>query len=204
MRHSHSKYSQQKTVTQTATWWSMALVLGAVAAVMTPAILLAASGGGMGAGFESGFDSVLHGIESRYDVRATKIPFMGLVSLIAGHATKGGVRGLHVAEIENFKGHVDGAELNALVAERVGPGWKRMVRETSRSGEEQSLIFVKPEGSRIGMLVVDLDHRELDLVQMSLDPDKLSEEISNHHHGVNRDGDDGNKDKSDAEDDGAE
>ena len=194
MRHSHTNYSQDKT----ATWWSMALVLGVVAAVMTPAIMLAA-----GAGIGSGFDSVLHGIESRYDVHATKIPFMGLVSLIAGHATKGGVRGLHVAEIENFKGHVDGAELNALVAERVGPGWKRMVRETSKSGEEQSLIFVKPEGSRIGMLVVDLDHNELDLVQMSLDPDKLSEQIANHHHREHHD-DDAKPKKAAAEDDGAE
>jgi hypothetical protein len=132
---------------------------------------------------------------------------MGLVSLIAGHATGGGVKSLHVAEIENFKGHVDGAELNALVAERVGPGWKRMVRETSKSGEEQSLIYVKPEGSRIGMLVVDLDHHDLNLVQMSLDPNKLSEEIMNHHHGVDHDGDDSKQDKADSdksEDGGAE
>ena len=203
MRHSNSHNSMDKT----ATWWSGALVLGAVVAVMTPAILLAASGGGMGAGFGTGFDSVLSGIESRYNVRATKIPFMGLVSMIAGHATKGGVKGLHVAEIENFKGHVDGAELNAIVAERVGPGWKRMVRETSRTGDEQSLIYVKPEGSRIGMLVVDLDHHELDLVQMSLDPNKLSEEIMNHHHGVDHDGDNSKQDKASSDssnEDGAE
>jgi hypothetical protein len=181
----------------------MALVLGVVVAVMTPAILLAASGGGMG----SGFDSVLSGIESRYGAHATKIPFMGLVSLIAGHATKGGVRGLHVAEIENLKGHVDGSELNALVAERVGPGWKRMVRETSRTGDEQSLIYVKPEGSRIGMLVVELDHHDLNLVQMSIDPDKLSDEIMSHHHGGDHDGDDASKDKADSgksDEDGAE
>jgi hypothetical protein len=194
MRHSRTLESLDRT----ATWWSAALVLGTIAAAMTPAILLAASGSG------SGFDSVLHGIESRYNVHATKIPFMGLVSLIAGHATGGGVKSLHVAEIENFKGHVDGAELNALVAERVGPGWKRMVRETSKSGEEQSLIYVKPEGSRIGMLVVDLDHQELDLVQMSLNPDKLSEEISNHHHGGRHDADDAKHDKTAADDDGAE
>jgi hypothetical protein len=194
MRHSRTLESLDRT----ATWWSAALVLGTIAAAMTPAILLAASGSG------SGFDSVLHGIESRYNVHATKIPFMGLVSLIAGHATGGGVKSLHVAEIENFKGHVDGAELNALVAERVGPGWKRMVRETSKSGEEQSLIYVKPEGSRIGMLVVDLDHHDLNLVQMSLNPDKLSEEISHHHHGDRHDDDDAKQDKSEAEDDGAE
>jgi hypothetical protein len=189
---------QTATLDRSATWWSAALVLLGILAVMTPAILLAAGGAG------SGFDAVVQGIESRYGAHATKIPFMGLVSLIAGRATHGGVKGVHVAEIENLKGPVDGAELNALVAKHVGPGWKRIVRETNRSGEEQSLIYVKPDGSRIAMLVVDLDHHEMDVVQVSLNPDKLSEEIAHHHHGEHRDADDAKQDKNPAEDDGAE
>ena len=134
------------------TWFAL-LVAAGLAAVMTPMILLAAGGGG------GGFDAVVHGIESRYGVHATRIPFMGLVSGIAGIATHGGVRGLHVAEIEHFDGPVDGAELNALVEERVGKGWQRMIRDTSKSGEE-TLIYVKPDGNRMGLLVVDLDRSE--------------------------------------------
>jgi len=143
---------------------------------MTPAILLAASGSG------GGFDEVVRGIESRYHVHANKIPFLGLISLVAAHATHGGVHSVHVAEIEHMEGPVDGAELNALVAEHVGPGWQRIVRDTNRSGDEQSLIYVKPQGSRLGMLVVDLDHKEMDVVEVSINPDKLSDEISEHRH----------------------
>jgi hypothetical protein len=168
------------------TWWSTALVLGGIAAALTPAILAAADGGGFG--------SVVQGIESRYHVHATKIPFLGLMSLVASHATHGGVRGIHVAEIDHLDGPVDGAELNALVAQRVGPGWQRIVRDTSRSGLDQDLIYIKPEGNRLGMLVVDLDHKEMDVVEISIDPNKLSEEITEHRHSRSGDSD---EDKSD-------
>jgi len=175
-----------------ATWWSAALVLGGITAAMTPAILLAAGGAGVG------FDAVVRGIESRYHAHANKIPFMGLISLVAGHATHGGVRGIHIAEIEHLDGPVDGTELNALVAAHMGAGWQRIVRDTSRSGDEQSLIYVKPEGDRLGMLVVDLDHKEMNVVQISINPGKLSDEIGEHRHG--RDSDD-SEDKSDGKQD---
>ena len=118
-----------------ATAWSMVLVPLGIAAIMTPAIMLAASGSGQG------FDSVVNSIESRYHAHATKIPFMGLISGIAGIATHGGVRGLHVAEFEDFRGDgdgVDGAEFNALVEKHVGGGWsgwfaRRAARAESRA-----------------------------------------------------------------------
>jgi hypothetical protein len=162
------------------TVWSAALIPLGLAAVMTPAIMLAASGSGQG------FDAVVNSIESRYHVHATRIPFMSLISGIAGLSTHGGVRGLHVAEFEDFRGDgdtpVDGAEFNALIEKHVGPGWQRMIRETSRAGGEQSLIYVRAEGDHVGMLVVDLDKHELDVVQMSMNPDQLMHEVSKHHH----------------------
>ena len=165
------------------TLWSAVLIPLGIVAVMTPAIMLAASGSGQG------FDAIVGSIESRYHAHATKIPFMGLISGIAGIATHGGVHGLHVAEFENFhdftRGEgegVDGAEFNALVEKHVGPGWQRMIRETSRNGGEQSLIYIRPEGNHLGMLVVDLSGHDLDVVQMSMNPDQLMQEVSKHHH----------------------
>ena len=161
------------------------LVLAGLAAVMTPAFLLAAGGTGQG------FDAIVHGIEERYHVHATRIPFMSLVSGIAGVATHGGVRGLHVAEFDHFRADtdvpVDGAEFNALIEKHVGPGWERIVRETSRNGGDQSFIYVRPEGEHMGMLVVDLDSHELNVVQMSINPDQLTKELSDHHNKVHQD-----------------
>lgn len=147
-------------------------------ALAVPVAVLAGSG-------EGGFDGVVHSIESRYGVRATHIPFLGLISMVSKRATHGGVGSLHVAEIENFHETVDGDELNTMVKEKLGAGWERMIRETSKQGKEQTLVFTHAEGERTGLFVVDLDGNEMDVVQVSVDPQHLDEDIGKygkHHH----------------------
>jgi hypothetical protein len=147
-------------------------------------VLLAVPVAVLAGGGEGGFDGVVRSIESRYHVRATRIPFLGLISLVSRKATHGAVGGLHVAEIEQFTEPVDGEELNRMVEEKLGSGWERMVRETNRRGHEQTLIFIHPEGDRMGMFVVDLDGNEMDVVQVSVDPKHRDDDIGHysHHH----------------------
>ena len=155
--------------------------------LMIPMAVLAGSG--------SGFDGVVTELEHHYNTHATRIPFLGLISLVAHKATSGGVSGLHVAEFENFTAQVDGDQLNNIVAEKLGSGWSRMIRDTSKHGGEQTLIFTRPEGNRMGMFIVDLDGSEMDVVQISVDPDHLSESIGKYDH---HDGDNGS-DNDDSE-----
>jgi hypothetical protein len=143
----------------------------------------------LAAGGEHGFDGVVRSIESRYHVHATRIPFMGLISLVARKSTAGGVSGLHVAEIEDFKEAVNSDELNQMVEEKLGSGWERMIRETSRNGKDQTLIFSRPEGDRMGLFVLDLDGSEMDVVQVSVDPKHLNENLGKYEHHHNDDGD---------------
>ena len=133
-------------------------------------------------GAEGGFEGVVHSIEGRYHVRATHIPFLGLVSLISSKATHGGVSRLHVAEFDQFSQPVDPNELNRMVEEKLGAGWERMIRETSRKGLDQTLIFIHPEGERMGMFVVDLDGNEMDVVELSVDPKHLDEDLGRYRH----------------------
>jgi hypothetical protein len=152
-------------------------------ALAVPVAVLA--GGGQG-----GFDGVVHSIESRYHVRATRIPFLGLISFVSRRASHGAVGGIHVAEFESFTEEVDGDELNRMVEEKLGSGWERMIRETSRKGNEQTLIFIHPEGERMGMFLVDLDGNEMDVVQVSVDPKHLDDDIGqyrHHHHDGDKD-----------------
>jgi hypothetical protein len=144
-------------------------------ALLVPVVVLAGSG-------ESEFDSVVHSIESKYHVRANRIPFLGVVSMISENATQGGVGGLHVADFESFPGPVDGEELNRLVAQKLGAGWGRMIRETSSKGNEQTLIFVHPGEKRMGLFIVDLDKNELNVVELSVDPRHLKESLDRYQH----------------------
>ena len=152
--------------------WLIPIVL---IALMVPVGVLAGSG-------EGGFDSVVHSIEARYHVRATRIPFLGLVNLVSRKATHGGVGGLHIAEFDSFTEKVDGDELNTMVEEKLGSGWERIIRETSKQGEEQTLIFIHPKGERMGLFVLDLNGREMDVVQVSVDPNHLDDDIGRYRH----------------------
>ena len=164
----------------------------AFVALAIPAAVLAGSG-------QTGFNGVVNTIESRYHVHATRIPFMGLISLVSKKATHGGVGSLHVAEFDSFTEQVDGNELNSLVEEKLGQGWERMVRETSKQGHEQTLVFIHPEGDRMGMFVVDLEGNEMDVVQLSVDPKHLDDDIGHYSHHHN-DGDNDNDKDSGASD----
>ncbi len=144
-------------------------------------------------GAEGGFNGVVHSIENRYHVRATHIPFMGLVSMISRKATSGGVSNLHIAEFEHFDAPMDGDELNKLVERKLGEGWERIIRETSRGGAEQTLIFIHPEGQRMGLFVLDADGHELNVVQVSVDPDHLNENLGHYGHHRHHDMDDENE-----------
>ncbi len=154
--------------------------------VVVPWVALAAGG-------EGGFDGVVSSIEGRYHVRATRIPFMGLASLVAGTATHGGVAGVRLAEFEHFSAPVDGEELNRTVEQKLGQGWERMIRETSRHGNEQTLIFAHPEGKRMGLFILDLDGNEMDVVQVSVDPQRLKDTVGKYEH-RGQDGDGNNSD----------
>lgn len=152
--------------------------------LLVPVAVLAGGSGG-------GFNSVIGSIEARYNVRATRVPLLGLVSFMARGASHGGVANLHVAEFENFNVPVDGSDLDSLVTGKLGPEWQLVIRETSRRGQgEQSLIYMRPEGSRMGLFIVDHDGGELDVVQLSVDPDHLNDSITRYSHH-----EDGGKDK---------
>jgi len=146
-------------------------------ALAVPVVVLAS-------GAEGGFDGVVSSIESRYHVHAQRIPFLGLISFISHKATNGGVNGMHVAEIDDFRADVDGEELNKMVEQKLGAEWERVIRETSRKGNSQTLVYMHPEGPRMGLFVLDLDGQELDVVQVSVDPKHLNESLGKyeHHH----------------------
>jgi hypothetical protein len=166
--------------TATGRWWPRFLIpLGCAALLLLIIVPWIAHAAGAGGG---GFDGVVSSIEHQYHVRATRIPCMGFASLVAGAVTRGGVAGVHVAEFEHFDKAADGEELNRMVEEKLGQGWQRIIRDTSRHGDEQTLIFARSEGKRMALFILDLDGSEMDVVQVSVDPDNLSKTINKYDH----------------------
>ena len=125
------------------------------------------------------FDGLVSGIAQSYDLRATKIPMMSMVSLCARVATHGGVKGLRVVEFDNIKISPGLPDLTSLVHRSLGPEWEPFVQERDRQGESQSVIFVRPAGEAMRMVIADYDHGELDVIRMELSGDALARWMKN-------------------------
>jgi hypothetical protein len=151
-------------------WWITASAM----AVVSPGLVFA--------GNAAGFNRVISAIAMRYHAHAIRIPFLGLASFVAGKPTDGGVNGMRAARFEHFPPDADSDGLTRTVEESLGPDWERIIRDTSRKGGDQTLVFAHPQGNRMGLLVLDLDNHELDVVQVSVDPDHLNETISQYCH----------------------
>jgi hypothetical protein len=154
-----------------------ALPLLATFALM-PAIGCAASG--------HDFDAVVSSVEHRYSVHAQRVPMMGFVSFCARVATAGGVKGMKVAEFDHVTSISDTNELARLVGDSLGSQWQHFVTDRHGNGS-LSVIFVRPEGEAMRMLIADYDHGELDVVRMELNGQQLAHWMNDqeghaHHH----------------------
>jgi hypothetical protein len=125
------------------------------------------------------FDGLVSGIAQSYDLHATKIPMMSMVSLCARVATHGGVKGLRVVEFGNIKISPGLPDLTALVHTSLGSEWEPFVQERDRRGESQSVIFVRPAGEAMRMVIADYDHGELDVIRIELSGDALARWMKN-------------------------
>ena len=131
---------------------------------------------------DSDFDGLVSQVAHSYDAHATKIPLMGVVSLCARVATQGGVKGLRVAEFDHLKAALDEPELTSLLRKNLGPEWQPFINEHNRLEGSRSVIFVRPQGNGLHMLIADYEHGELDLVRMELNGDALAKWM-NHPQG---------------------
>jgi hypothetical protein len=124
------------------------------------------------------FDGLIDQVARSYDAQATRIPLMGMVSLCARVVTRGGVKGLRVAEFDHLKAALDEPELTSLLRKNLGPEWQPFINERNQREGSRSVIFVQPKGTGLRMLIADYDHGELDLVRMELNGDALAKWIS--------------------------
>lgn len=126
------------------------------------------------------FNGVVSAVEHHYSAHAQRI-HMGLISLCAHAATGGGVKGMRIAEFDHLTLTPEGSatankndldQLNDLVTNTLGSNWHRFVTERDADGS-LSLIFVRPDGPAMRMLIADYDHGELDLVRIELNAERM-------------------------------
>jgi len=116
---------------------------------------------------ETGIQTVIKLVEARYSVRHHGVPGLWLARpFMIGS----GVGKLKMAEFTNFRApSEDSVSLKGAVERALGPEWHPFVETWSKSDGEWSVIFTKPNGEGLSMLVVTSEPDDgLTVLQMKL------------------------------------
>lgn len=119
------------------------------------------------------FDALVKSLSTHYAVQPKTVPMMWMVSLCARGMTHGGVRGMRVVQLDSSHEMQDHEGFDEMISEKLGEDWSRTVRQWEAGGEE-SLIYMRAEDKRMELIVVSLNHKELDLVRMTMNPEQLA------------------------------
>jgi hypothetical protein len=122
------------------------------------------------------FDGLVKSLSTHYAVRPKSVPMMWMVSLCARGMTHGGVRGMRVVQLDSSHEMQDRAGFEETVSSKLGEDWSRAIRQWEASGDE-SLIYMRAEDKRMELIIVSLNHKELDLVRMSMNPEQFAKWI---------------------------
>jgi hypothetical protein len=122
------------------------------------------------------FDALVRSLSTRYAVQQKSVPMMWMVSLCARGMTHGGVRGMRVVQLDSSHEMQDRAEFEETVSSKLGEDWSRAIRQREASGDE-SLIYMRAEDKRMELIIVSLNHKELDLVRMTMNPEQFAKWI---------------------------
>ena len=133
----------------------------------------------------SDFDSAVSDLESATHVRRTYIPLMGLISACGWMYTHGSVGGLHVANLENIGDRLTQEQFRQMMESRFRVGWSRMILTRDFDTGEETLIYTRPSGDKMEMMIASLERDEVSLVNMKVDGKKMSEWV-NHPSGRTR------------------
>lgn len=132
------------------------------------------------------FGLLVHYVESHYHAHRSYRFLLGFASLAVNVARPYGVKGMKLAlwENQNFSSNskID-SDFPAVVRAGLADGWQPMVRVWSRRDGERTVIFAKPDGKNMKLLVATVESDEAVVLQMKIDPDKLSECIDRWSRG---------------------
>jgi hypothetical protein len=153
--------------------------------IISAALTLAAISAPQSAsGRDKEFGVLVHYVESHYHVHRQYRFLLSFASLAVKIAHPEGVKGMKLAlwENEKIQANSDADDFPDVVKAGLAEGWQPMVRVWSRRNGERTVIFAKPDGKDMKLLVATVDREEAVVVQVKIDPDKLSGYIDEWSH----------------------
>jgi hypothetical protein len=132
------------------------------------------------------FGKIVHKIETSYHVHRNYRFLMGFARVVV-KCTGGftGVGAFKIALFENqrlFSANPDSG-LDDVVQSAGEHGWQSIIKSYSRHNDEHAYIYARPEGKDLKLLIVSVERNEAVVIQVKINPDKLSRFIDEHEGG---------------------
>jgi len=141
-------------------------------------------------GGDKEFGLLVRYVESHYHAHRSHRFLLGFACFAVNLAARPeGVRGMKLAlwENQNFAASEGtDADFPDVVHAGLDEGWQPIVRVWSRRSGERTVVFAKPVGDDMKLLVANVESDEAVVVQMRINPDKLSKCIAEWSHEDNR------------------
>jgi hypothetical protein len=127
-----------------------------------------------------GFKAISKHLETNYQAKKVKIPFMWLAKLAVKVVRPAGVKSFDVTMFENlsFKRADLDREMQLAMQDSLGSDWSPVIRVRSREGE-QVYMYLHDEGENVKVMFVAIDKTNATVVRAKFNADKFVEFLNN-------------------------
>ena len=133
--------------------------------------------------FADDFGRIVEHIEARYHVHRQHRFALGFAGMVVTFCHVGGVRDFKAAVFEDqrFLETATDAKFDEIVQSATHSGYQPLVQSYSRRSGEHTFIYARNEGKNLKLLIVNLEPNEAAVIQLTLDPDKLNDVLTDPH-----------------------
>lgn len=124
---------------------------------------------------DHGFDALVKHVESNYHVKRTRIPFLGLANFALKFVHPAGLKGFKLATFENGS-FWDGAsqqDFDSVMRGSLNKDWQPLLSHESKRSRERTVIYSKPAGKDLELIVAAFSQSEATLLQAKVAPETL-------------------------------
>ncbi len=126
------------------------------------------------------FDAVCDQIESKFQAKKVKIPFMWLARFAVGIVRPAGVKSFKVTTYTDLKFTRESLdqEMRSVMRDSFSQDWSPILRIRSKGGE-QVYMNMRESGNSIKILVVTVNNDQATVIRAKFNPDKLADFLDN-------------------------
>lgn len=125
------------------------------------------------------FNSLVRAVETIPGLRRMPIPGIGLVRFAVWMIHPKGVYDFQLATFEGDGGDIDQRQLESLLRQHATDGYRPLVQAHSRRSGELTLIWARPQGERIELLLMTHERRDETVVLRAVvDVETVAREIA--------------------------